>query len=407
LSGVSDPAARFKEIFGAAPSHLSRAPGRVNVIGEHTDYNGLPVLPMAIQREVRIALVPRDDGLVRLHNTASEFEPIEFEIQPGLERHADGSWINYVMGPAHELARRFAIWRGFDGVLASDVPVASGLSSSTALANAVGVALASINEVVVDPLAFAGLMSDAEHFTGTRGGQMDQAISLGARAGFAAKITFSPLRMRHVPIPEDWCFVVADTGVRAEKSGAAQSAYNARRAECEEAFAAVAAQVRRSRMSSRVPSSYAGLLRMVGWDGALAAGEAALSGNLLRRFRHVITEADRVNEAADRMLSADLMGLGTLMDASHGSLRTDYHVSSAELDELVMIAREGGAAGARLTGAGFGGCIVALADRGSIGGVIDTLVTEYFEPRGMTDRIDDRLFVAVPSAGASFGPVLA
>ena len=127
-----------------------------------------------------------------------------------------------------------------------------------------------------------------------------------------------------------------------------------------------------------------------------------LSGNLLRRFRHVVTEAARVEEAVDRVVVADVTGFGALMDASHASLRIDFHVSSMELDELAAVAREGGAAGARLTGAGFGGCIVALADRRTVGEVLETLVEEYFVRRGLADQLDDRLFLAVPSAGATF-----
>jgi galactokinase len=133
----------------------------------------------------------------------------------------------------------------------------------------------------------------------------------------------------------------------------------------------------------------------------LELGEDVLATSLFRRLRHVVTEAARVEEAVDRLRSADLSGFGTLMDASHGSLRSDFLVSSAELDELTAIAREGGAAGARLTGAGFGGCIVALADRTTVDDVLETLVREYYEPRKLTDRLDTRLFVAVASRGAS------
>ena len=392
----------FEARFSADPVHLSRAPGRVNLIGEHTDYNDLPVLPMALQREVRIALRPRDDGIVRVANVLDEFEPVKFEIGPGIEESPPGHWGNYVKAPANELARRFAIWRGFDGVVMSDVPVASGLSSSSALVNAVGLALASINEVDLEPLVMADVMADAERYTGTRGGGMDQAISMGARAGSAALINFAPLRLRHVAVPADWCFVVADTGVRAEKSGAARNAYNLRRAECEEALEAVGTELVRRGMVRSIPKRYPALLKAAGHEGALDLGDAVLSGNLARRYRHVVSETRRVRDAREALVSADPMAFGDLMDASHGSLRTDYHVSSSELDELAALAKEGGAAGARLTGAGFGGCIVALAGRNTVGGVLDALTSGYFEARHMVKDLDDRLFIAVPSAGASF-----
>lgn len=392
----------FQERFGAPPTHLSRAPGRVNLIGEHTDYNDLPVLPMALQREVRIALRPRDDGMVVLHNTRGEFPSVEFEIEPAIAPYVQGSWGNYVKAPANELARRFAIWRGFDGVVASDVPVASGLSSSSALVNSVGLALATINEVSTEVRELAPIMASAERYVGTDGGGMDQAISLGARDRCAAQITFHPLRLRHVNVPDDWCFVIADTGVRAEKSGAARTAYNLRRKECAEALRIVAGHVATHDVTEKLCTRYPELVKAIDTATLVDLAGDALDGNLLRRFRHVVTEAARVEEAVDRLFAADVTGFGALMDASHASLRADFHVSSFELDELTAVAREGGAAGARLTGAGFGGCIVALADRWTVGGVLETLVADYYERRNMADRIDDRLFVAVPSRGASF-----
>lgn len=393
----------FAARYGAPPSHLSRAPGRVNLIGEHTDYNDLPVLPMALQRDVRLVLRPRDDSIVRLANLSDEFEPLEFEILPGIPPSDPGNWGNYVKAPADHLARRFAIWRGFDGLLASDLPVASGLSSSSALVNAVGLALAHLNEMDTQPLPLAALMAEAERYTGTQGGGMDQAISMGARAGHAARIDFAPLRMRHVAVPEDWRFVVADTGVRAEKSGAAQRAYNVRREECGQALQGVGKKLARRGRVPTPPASYPELLKAVQYQGALDAADDALEGNLLKRFRHVVTEAKRVEIAADMLLGADLTGFGTLMDASHGSLRTDYNVSSAELDELVALAKEGGAAGARLTGAGFGGCVVALASVETVDDVLASLRDGYWAVRDRDAAAEEKVFVAVPSAGASFG----
>ena len=395
-----DVRAAFRERFGGPPTHLARAPGRVNLIGEHTDYNDLPVFPMAIQREVRIALRPRDDGVVTLHPTDPAYPPVEMELRPGIPPEAPGHWGNYVKAPANELARRYAVWRGFEGVLASDIPVAAGLSSSSAIVVAVGLALAHLNEVAVEERAFAELMADAERYTGTRGGAMDQAISLSARAGCAAKLSFAPLRIQHVPVPEDWRFVVADTGVRVEKSGPAQKAYNLRRSECEDAFGRVVQEVVRASLARTTPASYPDLLRLLGSERALTLGEEVLDRSLFRRFRHVVSEAGRVEEGVDRLRAADLTGFGTLMDASHGSLRTDFLMSSRELDELTAIAREGGAVGARLTGAGLGGCIVALADRQSVDAVVRTLVEEYYRPRELDD-VDARVLVAVASPGAS------
>jgi len=245
-------------------------------------------------------------------------------------------------------------------------------------------------------------MADAERYVGTAGGGMDQAISLGARNRCAAKITFKPLRLRHATVPDDWCFIVADTGKRAEKSGPMLAAYNQRRKECEEALRLVSGHAATANITEHLHATYPALTKALDPKTLVATAESVLDGNLLRRFRHVVTEAARVEEAVDRMFAADLHGFGALMDASHASLRSDYHVSSAELDELVSVAREGGAAGARLTGAGFGGCVVALADRWTVGEVLETLVADYYERRHMSDGIDQRLFVAVPSQGASF-----
>lgn len=391
----------FEEAFGGAPTHRVQAPGRVNLMGEHIDYLGLPVLPMALQRRVEVVFRLRDDERVVLHNVDPAFPPVDFEIEPGLPPSVQGSWENYVKAPAHEMARRLAIWRGIEGVVSSDVPQAAGLSSSSALVNAVGLALAYANEVGTELRDFAPLMADAEQYVGTRGGGMDQAISLGARNRAVSRITFAPLRLRHVIVPDDWCVVVADTGVRAEKSGAARLAYNRRREECEEALRILGGHVATKNITDKLETDYPGLLHALDPRTLLDVAEGVLRGPTLRRFRHAVSEATRVERAVDRIRAGDVTGFGALMDESHESLRGDYSVSCSELDELVTIAREGGAAGAKLTGAGFGGCVVALADRWTVGSVLETLVAEYFEHRGIADRIDERLFVAVPSSGAS------
>ncbi|HSM59416.1 MAG TPA: galactokinase [Longimicrobiales bacterium] len=395
----------FAARFGAPPTHLSRAPGRVNLIGEHTDYNDLPVLPMALQREVRILLRPRTDGRVRLHNVSAEFEPVEYDAASTLTPGPPGHWGNYAMAPAAGLSGALRPVRGFDGLVSSDVPVASGLSSSSALVNAVGLALARLAGLDADPLPLAELMAEAERFTGTRGGGMDQAISLAAREGTAALIEFAPLRLTHVPVPPDWRFVVADTGVRAEKSGAAQRAYNERRAECENALRIVSTEVVRGDASAGWADSYPALLDRTGFQGALLAGDAALSGVLAARFRHVVTEARRVRDACDALASGDAARFGALMDASHESLREDYEVSSAELDALVAAAKAGGALGARLTGAGFGGCVVALARAAEASGVMRSIRRRYLDGRPSPARMEDRVFTARPSRGASFQPL--
>jgi len=378
-----------------------RAPGRVNLIGEHTDYNDLPVLPMALQQRVRILLRPRSDSKVRVQNQSPEFEPVHFDLAEAQEPVPGGHWANYVRAPAVELARRFGVSTGFDGLVDSDVPVASGLSSSSALVNAVGLALVRLSSLELDPVELAEVMAEAERFTGTRGGGMDQAISLGAVEGTVALIEFAPLRLTHAPLPGDWRFIVADTGVRAEKSGAAQSAYNERRASCEEALAAVARRVAHREPGLDEAPSYPALLETIGFEGALKEGASVLTGTLAARFRHVVTETRRVREAFAALGADDPRTFGSLMDASHESLRHDYEVSSPELDALVQTARAAGCLGARLTGAGFGGCIVALTTPERAGHVVEAL-REWRGHRGLDDGRGAGVFVAEASGGATF-----
>jgi len=187
-------------------------------------------------------------------------------------------------------------------VLDSDVPVASGLSSSAALVCAVGLALARIGEIDVDLRTLADEMAEAERYVGTRGGGMDQAISMTALEGHASRIDFGPLRLQPIPVPSEWRFIVADTLTRAEKSGAARDAYNQRTVECRQALEAVGAELVRRGALASAPTSYPELRDGVGWDEALSAGEAALDDVLKRRFRHEVTEARRVEDAQVALL---------------------------------------------------------------------------------------------------------
>ena len=392
----------FEAAFGTRPTHLSRAPGRVNLIGEHTDYNDLPVLPMALHREVRIVALPRDDGLIRLENVRGEFAAVEFRLGDDIPRGPLGHWGNYVRAPAQELSRHSSISRGFDGVVHSSVPVASGLSSSSALVNAVGLALMRINRVDLDPLAAADLMAEAERYTGTRGGGMDQAISMAAREGCASRIDFSPLRASHVEVPDDWRFVVADSGIRAEKSGSARASYNLRRAQCEEAIEWVGKVLADRGLIPRDVLGYAPLVALLGHDALLSAGAGILREEGLKRFRHVVSEARRVDEACEALRRRDIAGFGALMDASHTSLAKDFEVSIRELDQLVEIARRGGAVGARLTGAGFGGCVVALSPKDGAQTVLEEIHAGYHRPHGLAGKPEDHAFVARAAAGASW-----
>jgi len=385
----------FREAFdGRSPSHVARAPGRVNLIGEHTDYNGLPVFPMALRQEIRVFFRPRGDDQVQVSNPDSEFRPRSFTLSGEIPRDRPGDWGNYLKAPCQALVRRFGTLRGMDALLTSTVPVASGLSSSSALVIAVGRALLHANTLEVPTLDLAEEMASAERYTGTQGGGMDQAISLGAVEGHASRIEFEPLRMFETPVPPGWHFVVGHTMVRAEKSGPAQAAYNRRRLECGEALDLLEAP-----LGSTGRGTYAELLERHSLPDLLSLGQEHLPPPLLQRFRHVVTEGARVYQAEEAMQKGDLLTFGILMDASHESLRADYEVSSPELDRMVELAREGGAAGARLTGAGFGGCMVALADDARLPSVVSSLEV-YFRERGVDGDLSQALFLAEPAGGA-------
>jgi galactokinase len=391
--------AEHQRAFGTAPTLLARAPGRINLIGEHVDYCGLPVFPMAIQRGTTIAARPRSDGVVRITNVDPHFESREFLLGTDIPPRPTGDWGNYVQASAQALVRRYGTLRGVDAVVTSDLPIAAGLSSSSALVVAVAVTLLEANDVPYDPLELMDLLAQGERYVGTAGGGMDQAISLGARAGHATRIDFNPLRLAHTALPRDWRFVVAWSLVRAEKSGAAQRTYNERTRETAEARAIVV-----RRLGLRPATPYAELLAARPLAVLLEAA-SALPRPLGARFSHVVSEATRVGDAIAAMGRGDLATFGGLLDASHASLRDDYEVSSPELDQLVAIARAAGATGARLTGAGFGGCVVAVTDRARVAGVVSVLEREYYAARGVTGSRDAFLFIGEPSDGATVQPL--
>ncbi|MCC6406184.1 MAG: galactokinase [Planctomycetes bacterium] len=382
---------RFEREFGAARRlRRVRAPGRVNLIGEHTDYNDLPVLPMALQRDTAILFAPRDDARVRLVNLDARFGAREFELSASIAPFAAGDWGNYVKAAAEILAREHGVTRGFDGVVAGDVPAASGLSSSAALVVASALALRVANGLELESRAFADLCARGERYVGTQGGGMDQAICIHGRRGHAVRIDFAPLRLAPVAMPAEWRFVIANSLVVADKSGSARDAYNSRRASCERALGAV-------RDALGEPAArYPDLLAMHGEDELLAAGARVLAAEELARFRHVVGEGLRVERAVEAMRAGDERRFGELMDASHASLAGDYAVSCAELDRLTELQRAAGAAGARLTGAGFGGCTVALCRAERAPALLAALDERFYGPRGAASEA----FVACASDGA-------
>ena len=383
------------------------APGRVNLIGEHTDYNGLPVFPIAIDRDIRIEFRVVDDPVARLDSPLARFAPFAFQLKRPIEPAVQGDWSNYVRAAARGLLEHgVPLERGIEGTVTGSVPIASGLSSSSALVVASALALLKANGVTLPRLELAALMARAERFVGLQGGGMDQAACLHGVAGHALRIEFDPLRVTPVPVPEGWRWVVASSLVPAEKSAGAREQYNERARQCREALTAsvgVVAGGRAANSGNRATSTattYRDLVSAPDPDGLLSRVRRILSPVLFRRFRHVVTEGSRVALAERAMRDGDMRRFGHLMVRSHESLRDDYEVSTGELNAIVEVALEAGAAGARLTGAGFGGCAVALCDDSSFEPVMEALTTRFYEPRLGGPPIRDMMFVAKPGGGA-------
>jgi galactokinase len=336
---------------------------------------------MALEREVVVRFFPRSDRRVVLENADPRFPPVDFEVSPAIVPDAAGAWGNYPRAAAQALARELGELRGLDGEVSSTLPMAAGLSSSSALVVATALALLDVNGRTVPPPRLMDLLARGERYVGLQGGGMDQAVCLGGRAGHSIRIDFHPaLSLRAVPVPASWRFVVAVSGVEAAKSAGAREAYNARVAESREALRRVAAR----HLPGREVGNYAALVEHVPSEDAVALAAETLEGNLLRRFRHVVTEGDRVDRAEAALRAEDPGEFGRLMTASHRSLRDDYAVSTPGLDTLVDAALAAGATGARLTGAGFGGCIVALADgEGApvVAAALGSLAAEVFVAR--------------------------
>jgi galactokinase len=352
---------------------------------------------MALQKHVALLFRAREDATVRIVSTDSRFPERSFDLQTSIEPFSEGDWGNYAKAAGQALAERYGVAVGFDAVVHSDIPVASGLSSSSALVVAHALALLDRNDVRFDTMELAELLADAEHFVGTRGGGMDQAICLAANESSASRIDFNPLRVEVHPIPPEWRFIVAFSLVRAEKSGEARDAYNTRPRECREALIEM---TRALNVAGKV-STYPDLMSRWECERLVEVASDVLNESLLKRFRHVVTEGDRVCRATRALATGALEDFGRLMNESHESLKSDFGVSTRELDELVEIADAAGSAGARLTGAGLGGCVVALVAQDGDSDLRQALAEHYYAKRDFEGSLGDHLFVAEPSAGAS------
>jgi galactokinase len=367
-----------------AGSRVVRAPGRVNLVGEHTDYNLGFVLPAAIDLEIRIAFAPTADRRVELVSEATG-ERASFDLDA--IGHNPGGMAGYVAGTAWALAGAGIPTRGFRGTLTSTLPRASGLSSSAALELASAWALAE-DPTALDPLDLARICQRAENaYVGVNCGLMDQFASACGVAGAAMLLDCRSLAWRPVALPlATHTLVVIHTG---STRSLTSSQYNVRRAQCEAAVAVLAADD---------PAIHS--LRDV-TPAMLPTVRDRVDAVTYRRCRHIVTENVRVEETVRALADGDLATVGRAWAASHDSLRDDYDVVSPELDALVEIARAvPGVAAARMTGAGFGGCTINLVERDAVNDLRERVLVEYPARTGLTPRVH-----AVDAvAGAGFVP---
>ena len=346
----SSLAERFRHLYGSTPK-IFRAPGRVNLIGEHTDYNDGFVMPVAINFCSRVAVAPRTDNVLAVYSEQFD-EKVEFshdEIDAPPRKH----WTDYVRGVAVVLRAEGRQLRGANLLVSSNVPLGAGLSSSAALEVSTALALAFTSGIELPALRLARICQAAEHqYAGTHCGIMDQFVSMFGEAGHALMLDCRSIDYTRLPLPEGVRIVICNTQVKHELAG---SEYNRRRADCEAGVA---------RLRQDAPSITA--LRDV-TPLLLEQHKGALPDVVYRRCRHVVSENLRVLAAAAALKSGDMHCFGKLMYESHASLRDDYEVSCAELDLLVEIASElPGVYGARMTGGGFGGCTVNLIETGAV-----------------------------------------
>jgi galactokinase len=377
-------AEKFEQAYGAAPQWIAAAPGRVNVIGEHTDYNDGFVLPMAIDRYTVIAAAPGASGArtIQLRSTAGDGAAV-IDLSKPLKPAAKGTWFNYPLGVIAGFQAQRANLGGFNAMIHSTVPLGGGLSSSASLEVATATLLEVITGKALDPVEKALLCQKAEHdYAGMPCGIMDQFISVMGKENHLLLLDCRSRKPELVPMTDPGvAILITNTNVKHELTG---GGYAKRRAQCEEAAKILG-----------VPSLREATGEM------LEQGRGKLEEVVYRRARHVIGEIERTVHAAEGIRASNWPTVGQLMYASHTSLRDDYEVSCPELDVVVEIAEEigfgGGVFGCRMTGGGFGGCAVALVQTEAMAAISERIAAEY-ERR---TKIKPTLFVSRPAAGAT------
>lgn len=373
---------RFREVYGISPRGVFRAPGRVNLIGEHTDYNDGFVMPAAIGFYSHAAIGERVDETLSVYSEQFQ-ETVEFS--PGqLAGPPHKHWSDYVRGVAAVLQEEGYPWKGAKLVIDGQVPIGAGLSSSAAIEVATAFALTSLSGLTIPLLEVARLCQRAENtYTGARCGIMDQFVSCFGRQDHALMLDCRSLEATYLQLPPNVRLVICNTMVRHELAG---GEYNERRASCER----VVETIGKFRPEVRA-------LRDLTLED-LEHYRNQISGVDFRRCRHVITENDRVEDAKATIEGADLARFGELMYLSHDSLDRDYEVTCGELNIMVNLAREReGVYGARMTGGGFGGCTINLVESKMVPEFQATVAREYEKLTGLSPQI----FVSPAAAGAS------
>lgn len=359
----------FEKQFGSKPQVCVRAPGRVNVIGEHIDYNGGHVLPMAISRAIQIAATPRTDGQFRLY-AAQMNERYEGPLTPS--RTQEHFWTNYFFGVVHEFIKLGHQVPGMDAVIDGNIPRGSGLSSSAGFEVATGWMLQTLlgTKLTRMEIALAGQRAENK-FVGVNCGIMDQAISACGTANHAMLLDCNTLEYSQAPLAFQGkaAILIAHSGVH---RGLSASAYNQRRGKCDAAFEVLKKNVRAD-LPCLCAATQAELDDCVG----------QMDNEMYRRARHAIGEEARVQEAVSALAAGNFERLGQILNESHQSLRDDYEVSCEELDTLTnMLRNQPGVYGSRLTGAGFGGCTVSLVATDAAPAVIEYATKNFYQARG-------------------------
>ncbi len=367
----------FISHFNSKPQFVVRAPGRVNLIGEHTDYNDGFVLPMAIDRAVWIALSPRIDSQVRIRSLDLEIDSA-FDINSLTKGEG---WAEYIKGIAYELQQAGFEIHGFDAVMTGDVPRGAGLSSSAAVELATARAFAAVSGFEWDATQMARLAQKAENeWVGVNCGIMDQMASAASKEGYALFLDCRSLEIQYAPLPDNAAVIILDTSTR---RGLVDSAYNERRRQCEEAAHWFGVKALRDVSVNQFERK---------------TKEEKLDEVVLKRARHIVTENARVLEAVQVMKAGNVKRLGELFNASHNSLRDDFEVTNDALNTMVECACEQESCfGARMTGAGFGGCAVALVEKEKAQGFVNAVSAAYRQRSGL----DASIYVCIASQGAS------